>query len=74
MVRARLHIICGNCGNGDPNMFRQWVEREAHDLDGEHFQDGAYLTCLNCTTLHSLDDYIPVREDKKIITKKYGGL
>ncbi len=44
MVFARLHIICGNCGNGDKEEFENRIE------DGQ-----IYISCQNCATLHTLE-------------------
>jgi uncharacterized Zn finger protein len=62
MVRARLHIICGNCGSND--QFEHSVKTEPDD-DSE--KEGAtrpvvYLTCANCNTLHDLEDYSTLKK------------
>lgn len=54
MARARLHIICGNCGCND--MFAWSYDPEANDMGDGTFRPGVYLTCKNCATLHDLDD------------------
>lgn len=54
MVRARIHIICGNCGCGD--MWEFQIVRDGIDLDGENFKDAAWLKCGNCATLHTLEN------------------
>lgn len=54
MVMARLHIICGNCGCND--MFDWRYEPKANDMGDGTFQDGVYLSCNNCATIHDLDD------------------
>jgi len=54
MARARLHLICGNCGCND-----EWKwshvseENEAGDVMQE---EDVFLTCENCSTLHSIND------------------
>ena len=53
MVRARLHIICGNCGCN--NKFNYCIVTDAKDF-GEYQEDGVYIHCKNCSTSHSLDD------------------
>ena len=54
MARARLHLICGNCGCNDEWVFR-YVAEEI--LDGELMQgEDVFLTCNNCGTLHVLSD------------------
>lgn len=50
MVRARLHIICGNCGCND--MFKLNVD---HDIMEDMIY--VYLKCENCGTLHNLNHY-----------------
>lgn len=60
MARARLHIICGNCGCND--MFDyEIVPGEAED--GEGVKPFVYLRCRNCSTIHSLDDTVKERQD-----------
>jgi len=56
MVRARLHIICGNCGCNN-----EWELRVSEELDDEiadKFNTRVTLACNNCHTLHFLDNYI----------------
>lgn len=53
MARARLHIICGNCGCND--MFTYSVVRDGNDY-GTHREDAAYLHCGNCATSHDIGD------------------
>lgn len=50
MVNAVIHIICGNCGNGDPDMMevRTWPGDEDDPTC-------AAIVCKNCTTIHYLD-------------------
>jgi len=57
MARARLHIICGNCGCSDE--WRLLLTRNGDDVtdDEPAFKDAACLSCQNCATLHSLKDY-----------------
>lgn len=53
MVRARLHLICGNCGCND-----DW-EYKAYDQgndEGEIVGVQVDVICRNCSTIHSLDD------------------
>lgn len=59
MVRARLHIICGNCGeiatNTNPdNLSRTLLKLRVDKQDGE-----IYVFCDNCATLHCLNDVLP---------------
>lgn len=56
MARARLHLICGNCGCND--MFSYRVE-ECED-EGQLI----YLTCGNCATLHNLNDNAKRKEEE----------
>lgn len=54
MARARLHLICGNCGCNN-----EWEWRHIHKetAEGEVMQDeDVYLSCNNCGTLHSLNN------------------
>ena len=65
MVNARLHIICGNCGCKD-YLVHSITER--FDDDNEE-EDGsgnttyaALITCNNCSTIHSIEDTIPLKD------------
>lgn len=49
MARARLHLICGNCGCN--NMWSYRIDPTAHDIDGQ-LCPTVFLTCGNCHTLH----------------------
>lgn len=60
MARARLHVICGNCGCND--MFTHEIVKDFHDY-GDHQEDGVVLMCGNCTTLHDLSDTVPEKKD-----------
>ena len=55
MARARLHLICGNCGC---NYMWEWEHKKkvAHE-DGEVICDeDVHICCGNCGTLHSIND------------------
>lgn len=55
MVRARLHIICGNCGCND--MFSYEINKELNDdLDDGSFIESVSIYCGNCSTIHSIDE------------------
>lgn len=49
MARAKLHLICGNCGCND---MWEWD----HKKGDEDAPEDVYLHCRNCATLHSLND------------------
>lgn len=50
MVRARLHLICGNCGNADKDLFVAEYEK------GDELTDPTiYIECKNCGTIHDLE-------------------
>ncbi len=53
MARARLRLICGNCGCND--MWGYRIEPQGTDIDGELFP-AVYLSCGNCHTLHDLSN------------------
>lgn len=56
MARARLHIICGNCGCNTE--FTYTIEPEARDLGDGTFEPEVFISCGNCTTLHYLSDTV----------------
>ena len=58
MARARLHIICGNCGCND--MFEYYIDPKGHDvtIDEPKFKPAVFIKCSNCSTLHDLSDTI----------------
>lgn len=54
MARARLHLICGNCGCNDE---WEWRHIPKETVDDEVVQDeDVFLSCRNCATLHSLNN------------------
>jgi len=59
MARARLHIICGNCGCNDKFTFE--IVPEGQDISDVEpkFKPAVWILCGNCTTLHDLNNYIP---------------
>jgi len=60
MVRARLHIICGNCGCND--MFRFQIHLKGRcDNDGTEHPSVA-IRCGNCSTIHTLSTTIKEKE------------
>lgn len=51
MVKARLHLICGNCGNDDKDLFY------AEYYEGDELTEPTiYVKCNNCGTVHDLAD------------------
>ena len=61
MVRARLHVICGNCGCSD--MFSWEICERLNDDTGES-TNIPVLACGNCSTLHFIDDYFPEKANQ----------
>ncbi len=54
MARARLHLICGNCGCNDE---WEWEHKQKEVAEGETLNDeDVFLWCCNCDTLHSIND------------------
>ncbi len=53
MVKARLHIICGNCGSDD--MFSYSIITELNDDTNEEY-NRVSIACENCNTIHDLED------------------
>jgi len=54
MARARLHLICGNCGYN--SLWKYRIDPQGHDIDGL-LCPAVFLTCGNCHTLHDIADY-----------------
>lgn len=54
MVMARLHLICGNCGNSKDFEYKS----EDHYCDAEEtvIQSETTITCKNCSTIHWLNE------------------
>lgn len=62
MARARLHLICGNCGCNDE---WTWVHYEKETDEGEVMQDeDVSIICNNCGTRHSLNDNAKNKDDQ----------
>ena len=54
MARARLHLICGNCGCNDE---WEWEHAKEIEIASDEFEpEDVYLSCKNCATLHSLNN------------------
>jgi hypothetical protein len=53
MANAKLHIICGNCGQND--MFEHHISIEIDD-DTDEERQVVYIACNNCGTLHDLEN------------------
>lgn len=55
MVRARLHLICGNCGCNDE---WEWEFIPEEDMGPEEDPNPptVWLWCKNCRTLHNISD------------------
>ncbi len=51
MVNARLHIICGNCGNNE--YFGYKADPKGADM-GDHFEPTISIKCPNCSTIHTI--------------------
>lgn len=61
MARARLHLICGNCGCKDEF---EWAHIKKEVDDGEVMVDeNVHLYCRNCGTLHALSDNAKLKEE-----------
>jgi RNase P subunit RPR2 len=55
MVMACIHIICGNCGNGDKSEMEFEVKRDFLEFE-DRTEDDASITCKNCGTIHYFDE------------------
>lgn len=53
MARARLHLICGNCGCNDMWSYR--ISVDGNDVGGVLYP-AVRLACGNCATLHDIGD------------------
>jgi RNase P subunit RPR2 len=54
MVRARLHVICGNCGCNDEFEYKH--KEYPANAEETTIQYETVLTCKNCSTMHWLND------------------
>lgn len=56
MTRARIHIICGNCGSNDS--WKAVYDPQGNDVtvDEPKFEPSLHLACGNCSTLHFIDE------------------
>lgn len=50
MVNARLHLICGNCGNADKDLFVA-----EYDKGDDLTPPTIYIKCKDCGTIHNLE-------------------
>ena len=54
MARAKLHLICGNCGSDDE---WEWSHIKERKKDNEIEQEeDVFLICLNCAVMHRMND------------------
>ena len=61
MVRARLYLICGNCGCNDD---WEWECKPEEVCESEVVADqDVYLWCRNCSTLHSMNGNAKMRKE-----------
>lgn len=60
MVSDKLHIICGNCGQDltEKNMASYEIIEDGNIDQNGNGQTDILITCLNCSTVHSLNKYI----------------
>lgn len=61
MARAKLHIICGNCGCNDEFSFE--LVMDGNDCGDGTVRPAAWIRCGNCSTLHDLGDTMPEKEN-----------
>jgi len=63
MVRAVLHVICGNCGCNDN--FNYEIDPYGNcDNEGNNYPSVS-LNCGNCATMHFLGEDMGIPEDEK---------
>lgn len=63
MSVSNLHIICGNCGNGEKQVFEYTIEKDAIYFAEKDYPD-VFVTCKNCSTVHQLSevfDQLPIK-------------
>lgn len=65
MAHAKLHVICGNCGSNEYLTFK--IDLEGHDIssDETEYEPAVFISCKNCSTLHDLDDTVPMERKKQ---------
>ena len=68
MARARLHMICGNCGCNDEFEFE--IDEKGQDFGEDGFKPEVFIRCKNCTTLHALTDNAELEESYEILPIK----
>lgn len=56
MVRARIYIICGNCGCDDEFSYKT---HERRDCEDDVVGWDVAISCRNCGTIHTLSDKMP---------------
>ena len=65
MAKSKLHIICGTCGSNEDLKYE--IEPQGICLDdksgGLAELPSVYIKCGNCSTLHSLEDFLPMTDD-----------
>lgn len=59
MVKARLHLIYGNCGNNEGFKFK--IEE-----DEELGHPAVSIKCPDCSTIHWLDEYADYQNKEKV--------
>jgi hypothetical protein len=59
-------MICGNCGCDDE--FEFMIDPHGRDItqDESEFLPEVYITCRNCSTLHSLSDNAELKQPQSI--------
>ena len=64
MAHARLHIICGNCGNKDMMTFK--IDPQGHDITNveTEYEPSVSIYCGNCSTVHDLSNTVPMEKEK----------
>lgn len=74
MTRARLHIICGNCGCNDRFQFS--IDPQGHDVTDLEpaFEPAVFVTCGNCSTVHDLSDTVPETKETGVPKGLIGSL
>lgn len=64
MVMAKLHVICGNCGNNDDFNMNINIKGEDLTLLNSEAKAAVSILCQSCGTRHELTDNAPIKKEE----------